>query len=179
MVLVSFRGFHFIFQSWRLRILAGFFPGGSSGVWESWFARLTKSEMDIVSQYILVLSVRSESSQFSRLINTELKSPQVKLSSEGRQDFSLKHILKLIVIIMRSWLSDFCIRAWILFVNRFWKSPRNCLMRFPSSCSGPCMGHQNVDLKWIFCQIFFQQRWVYSGSVENCNSGSATMLSHV
>ena len=82
--------------------MAGFFPGDSSGVGESWFARLTKSEMDTVSQCILVPFVRSESSQFSTLVNTELKSPQVELSSERRPDFSLKSILKLIVIIMRN-----------------------------------------------------------------------------
>ena len=28
------------------------------------------------------------------------------------------------------------------------------------------------------CQIFLQQRWVYSGWVENCSSESTTMVSH-
>ena len=41
----------------------------------------------------------------------------------------------------------------------------------------PCTGHQNVDLKQIDCQIFLQERWIYSGSAENCNLGSATMVS--
>lgn len=29
------------------------------------------------------------------------------------------------------------------------------------------------------CQVFLQKTQVYLGSVENCNSGSATMVSHV
>ena len=33
-----------------------------------------------------------------------------------------------------------------------------------------------VDLKQIGCQIFLQQRWVYSGPAETCSSGSATMV---
>ena len=32
---------------------------------------------------------------------------------------------------------------------------------------------QTVDLKQIDCQLFFQQRWVYSESAENCKSESA------
>ena len=44
--------------------------------------------------------------------------------------------------------------------------------------SGPCTGHQNVDPKQIDCQIFLPQRWVNLGSAENCNLGSATMVSH-
>ena len=35
----------------------------------------------------------------------------------------------------------------------------------------------SIDLKQIDCQLFLQQRWVYSGSAENCNLGSATMVS--
>ena len=34
-----------------------------------------------------------------------------------------------------------------------------------------------ASLKKIDCQIFLQQRWIYLGSAENCNSGSATMVS--
>ena len=41
------------------------------------------------------------------------------------------------------------------------------------------MGHQNVDLKQIDCQIFLQSRWAYSGSVENCSLGPVTVGSHV
>ena len=37
----------------------------------------------------------------------------------------------------------------------------------------------NVDLKQRDCQIFLQQRWIYCRSAENCNSGSATMVSHM
>ena len=36
-----------------------------------------------------------------------------------------------------------------------------------------------VDLKQIDCQMYLQQKWVYLGSAENCNSGSATRVSHV
>ena len=36
-----------------------------------------------------------------------------------------------------------------------------------------------VDLKQIDCQIFLQQKWICSGSAENCNLGCATMMSHV
>ena len=36
-----------------------------------------------------------------------------------------------------------------------------------------------VDLTQADCQIFLQQRWVYSESAENCSSGSATMASNV
>ena len=36
-----------------------------------------------------------------------------------------------------------------------------------------------VDMKQRDWQIFLQERWIYSGSEENCNSGSATMASHV
>ena len=35
-----------------------------------------------------------------------------------------------------------------------------------------------VDLKQIDCQLFLQPEWVYSGSAENCNLGSATTVSH-
>lgn len=41
------------------------------------------------------------------------------------------------------------------------------------------MGHQNVNLKQIDCQIFLQSRWAYSGSVENCSLGPVTVGSHV
>ena len=34
----------------------------------------------------------------------------------------------------------------------------------------------SVDLKQIDCQIFLQQRWVYSGSAENCSSSFATRV---
>ena len=37
----------------------------------------------------------------------------------------------------------------------------------------------SVDLKQTDCRISLQQRWVYSGSVQNCNLGSATMGIHV
>ena len=36
-----------------------------------------------------------------------------------------------------------------------------------------------VDLKQIYCQIFFQQGWIYSESAENCNLESTVMASHV
>ena len=36
-----------------------------------------------------------------------------------------------------------------------------------------------VDQKQIDCQIFLRQSWVYLGSAENCNSGSATTVSCV
>ena len=39
--------------------------------------------------------------------------------------------------------------------------------------------HILVLTKQIDCQILLQQRWVYSGSAENCNLRSATMASHV
>lgn len=42
---------------------------------------------------------------------------------------------------------------------------------------GSCTGHQNIDLKQIDCQIFLQQKWVYSGSAENHSLGSATVAS--
>ena len=35
-----------------------------------------------------------------------------------------------------------------------------------------------VDPEQIGCQIFLQQKWVYSGLAENCNSRSATTESH-
>ena len=36
-----------------------------------------------------------------------------------------------------------------------------------------------VDLEQKDCGLSLQQRQVYSGSAENCNSGSATMGSHM
>ena len=36
-----------------------------------------------------------------------------------------------------------------------------------------------TDLVQIDGCIFFQQRWIYSGIAENCNSRSATTESHV
>ena len=33
-------------------------------------------------------------------------------------------------------------------------------------------------LKPIDCQIFLHQRWVYTSSAENCNSGFATVVRH-
>ena len=36
--------------------------------------------------------------------------------------------------------------------------------------SGLHMGYKNIDLKQIDWQLFLQQRWVYSGLTENCNS---------
>ena len=36
-----------------------------------------------------------------------------------------------------------------------------------------------VDLKQTNCQMFLQERWVYSRSKVTCNSGSPTMTSHV
>ena len=34
--------------------------------------------------------------------------------------------------------------------------------------TGPCMDHQNIDLKQRDYQIFLQQTYIYSGSAENC-----------
>ena len=45
--------------------------------------------------------------------------------------------------------------------------------------SGAHTDCHNVDMKQIDYQIFLQQRWVYLGSAENCNSVSATMVSHM
>lgn len=45
----------FIFYSWRLRILIVFFLDDSSRVQESWFGKLTRSWVNRVSHYILVL----------------------------------------------------------------------------------------------------------------------------
>ena len=42
----------------------------------------------------------------------------------------------------------------------------------------PHMGHQNIDLKQIACQLFLQQKWVYSRSIKNCNLESVSMMSH-
>lgn len=36
-----------------------------------------------------------------------------------------------------------------------------------------------VDLKLIDCQLFLQQKRVYFGSTKNCNSGFASLVSHV
>ena len=36
-----------------------------------------------------------------------------------------------------------------------------------------------VDLKQVYCRVFFQQRWDYSGSAENCNLESSAIMSHV
>ena len=36
-----------------------------------------------------------------------------------------------------------------------------------------------ADLKQTECQIFLQQRWVYSGAAGNSNSGSKTMVSRM
>ena len=35
-------------------------------------------------------------------------------------------------------------------------------------CTGPCIDHQNIDLKQRDCQIFLQQAYIYSGSAGNC-----------
>ena len=37
---------------------------------------------------------------------------------------------------------------------------------------------RNVDLKQIDCQLFLQQKCVYSQSTKTCNLGSVTMASH-
>ena len=37
----------------------------------------------------------------------------------------------------------------------------------------------SVGLKQTDYQIFLQEIWIYSGSAENCNSASATMVSHM
>ena len=36
-----------------------------------------------------------------------------------------------------------------------------------------------VEQKDTDCQIFLQQRWLYSRSAENCNLRFATMVSHI
>ena len=36
-----------------------------------------------------------------------------------------------------------------------------------------------VDLQQTDCQIFLQQRWVYSGLAESCTLGSAATVSHM
>ena len=57
---------------------------------ESWFGRVTKSRVDIVSHSILVLFTRRERSWFSPLIKLELKATRMESASEGRLEFSLK-----------------------------------------------------------------------------------------
>lgn len=76
--------------SWRLKILAIFLVGDSFGIWESWFARLTKYEADIVSYSIRALFTKER----PWLINIELliKSTQVESTSEGKPEFSVKLI---------------------------------------------------------------------------------------
>ena len=129
-LLVLFR----VFTCWsqRLRIFVAL--GDSSRVWESWSARLTKSGVDIVSHSILVLFTRRERSQFSALINIELKATQVEQTSEGRPEFSLKNNLKLIVKFMNRFIRFLCARLNFVSINRLWKNPRNCLMKLPSDC---------------------------------------------
>ena len=36
-----------------------------------------------------------------------------------------------------------------------------------------------ANMKQIGCQIFLWKKWIYSGSEENCNLGSVTMMSQV
>ena len=38
------------------------------------------------------------------------------------------------------------------------------------------LSHYNVELERIYCRLFFQQKWVYLGSANNCNSGSSVMV---
>ena len=42
-----------------------------------------------------------------------------------------------------------------------------------------CALYANIDIKQIDWQIFLQERWLSSESEEYCNSGSATMVSHM
>lgn len=51
--------------------------------------------------------------------------------------------------------------------------------QYPSFTDNRTETQRDVDLKEMSCQVFIQKRWVYLGPVENCNSGSATMVSHV
>ena len=64
----------------------------SSRVQENKFARASKSGVDIVSYYSLVLFTRRERSQYSPLINVELKPTWVESTPEGRPEFSIKTI---------------------------------------------------------------------------------------
>lgn len=41
------------------------------------------------------------------------------------------------------------------------------------------LSQPSVDLKHIDCQLFLQQKQIYSGSGENCNSGCATIAGHM
>lgn len=36
-----------------------------------------------------------------------------------------------------------------------------------------------IDRIQIVCQLLLQQKWIYLKSVENCNSGSAAVASHM
>lgn len=54
-----------------------FFVIESSRLQANWFAKLTKSGVDIVSHSILVLLTKRERSRFSPVMNIELKATQV------------------------------------------------------------------------------------------------------
>ena len=49
----------------------------------------------------------------------------------------------------------------------------------PGSSLDSHTGHLNVDLKQINCQLFLQQKWVYSSSAKNCSSESATIANRM
>ena len=110
-----------------------FLLGDLSRVWVSWLARWAKYGVDIVSHSILVLFTRRKRSQFSPLVNTELRAMQIESISEGRPDFLLKITLSIVILMNR--LIRFLFECLnFVSVHRLWKSPRNCLMKLPSDC---------------------------------------------
>ena len=56
---------------------------------------------------------------------------------------------------------------------------RQCFYYYPSWLDIRQILTVMCDLKQTDCQVFLQQRWAYQGSAENCNSGPATMVSHI
>ena len=53
----------------------------------------------------------------------------------------------------------------------YWTCLCSSALELSGILSGPCMCHQNVDLKQIDCCVFLQQWQAYLGLAESCNSG--------
>ena len=88
--------------------------------------------------------------------------------------FIFKKILKIFLTFLK-------VCTYIL--EFYWKSPHE----YPTGASNSAYPKHNfssspkldIDLKQVDCQLFLQQKWVYTGSTKNCNSGPATMASHM
>ena len=97
---------------------------------ESWFARLTKSAVGMVSHSILVLITRRERSRFNLLIN-RIKRYLDGINTWRKTRIFFINILTWIIKIVKRFCRILSVSLNFVPISRLWESPRICSVKLP------------------------------------------------